>query len=309
MIQVQNLSKSFGSLQAVRSVSFEIQQGEIVGFLGPNGAGKSTTMKMITGFCVPDQGQVKIGEFDLLANPSKAKSLMGYLPESSALYVDMVVVEHLEYFAKLKGVPASQIKARIQKVCEQCGLFDVLDRTISELSKGFKQRVGLALALIHDPQVLILDEPTVGLDPNQIVEIRNLIQDVAQTKTVFISSHILSEIAATCHRVLILKSGQIVASGTPGELIGESAQQVSYKVRLKAKASQVQSSLDNLKDAVRFEVDVEQEQLVDGRLIFEKQNDQAESIFDWAVQNELKVLHLEKQTQSLENVFQNLTRE
>lgn len=307
MIKVQNLSKSFAQTKAVSQISFEIKTGEIVGFLGPNGAGKSTTMKMITGFCVPDSGSIQIGEFDLLKNPQQAKALIGYLPESSALYQDMIVYDHLVYFAKLRGVASQNQKQRIQTVCEQCGLLGVLSKRVSELSKGFKQRVGLALALIHDPQVLILDEPTVGLDPNQIVEIRSLIQNIAKTKTVFISSHILSEVAATCHRVLILKSGQIVAQGTPKDLMSESSDNVAYKVCLKASSTQMEKAVARLSGVKRVDTKSAGQNLVEAEFTFSEES--AENIFDWAVQEDFKILHLEKQKNSLESVFHKLTKD
>jgi ABC-2 type transport system ATP-binding protein len=217
-IVVENISKIYGSQKAVDDVSFTVKTGEILGFLGPNGAGKSTTMKAITCYLAPNQGDIRVGGLSIHEAPESIKRKIGYLPESNPLYVEMPVIEYLKFIAKIHGLPGDKINGRIREMVEVCGLEGEKHKKIGELSKGYRQRVGLAQALIHDPEVLVLDEPTTGLDPNQIVEIRELIRKIGREKTVILSSHILAEVEATCDRILIINKGRIVADGTSGEL-------------------------------------------------------------------------------------------
>ena len=217
-IIVENLTKRFGPQTAVDNLSFEVKTGEILGFLGPNGAGKTTTMKAITCYMAPSSGDVKVGTNSIYEDPEEIKTHIGYLPESNPLYNEMPVIDYLRFVAELQGVPAEKITDRILAMVQSCGLEGEKHKKIGELSKGYKQRVGLAQALIHDPEVLILDEPTVGLDPNQIIEIRELIKKLGKEKTVILSSHILAEVEATCDRILIINKGKIVADGTPDTL-------------------------------------------------------------------------------------------
>ncbi len=217
-VVVENLTKSFGSQKAVDSVSFSVKKGEILGFLGPNGAGKTTIMKIITCFLFPDQGNVCIGKYSIHKHAYKLRQVIGYLPEHNPLYDEMNVIDFLTFIAKIHNVPRYKITSRVLDMLKMCGLEHEKHKNIQELSKGYKQRVGLAQALIHDPEVVILDEPTTGLDPNQIVEIRELIKNTGKEKTIILSSHILDEIEATCDRVLILNKGKIVADGTSAEL-------------------------------------------------------------------------------------------
>lgn len=217
-VVVENLSKSFGFQKAVDSISFQVGKGEILGFLGPNGAGKTTTMKIITCFLFPDQGNVHIGKYSIRKNPYKMKQFIGYLPEHNPLYEEMNVIDFLIFIAKIHNIPHYKITARVLDMLRLCGLENEKHKAIFQLSKGYKQRVGLAQALIHDPEVVILDEPTTGLDPNQIVEIRELIKNIGKEKTVILSSHILAQVEATCDRVLIINKGKIVADGTSSEL-------------------------------------------------------------------------------------------
>jgi len=218
MIRVQALHKSYGSTKALKGVSFEVKRGEIVGFLGPNGAGKTTTMKILAGYMDADSGEVTVGNFDGCSQSLEVKRIIGYLPENNPLYTDMLVIDYLYYVASLYSVPAAEQESRVKSIASACGISDRLHQPIGELSKGYRQRVGIASVLVHDPDVLILDEPTVGLDPNQILEIRQLIKDLAKKKTVILCSHILSEIEATCQRVLIIHDGKIVAEGTPAQI-------------------------------------------------------------------------------------------
>ena len=220
MIEVRHLTKRFGRTTAVDDLSFDVDKREIVGFLGPNGAGKTTTMRVLSGFLSATGGEARVAGFDVRREPLEVRRRIGYLPESVPLYNDMRVIEYLTYRARLKGLSGSRLRSRRGEVMEQCDLHDVRRRPVGALSKGFRQRVGLADALIADPQVLILDEPTIGLDPNQIRQIRGVIRRLSEHRTILLSSHILSEIEMLCQRVLIIKEGRIVASDTPLALAG-----------------------------------------------------------------------------------------
>ncbi len=217
-IVIRNLTKKYGAQRAVDDISFTVKTGEILGFLGPNGAGKTTTMKAITSYLIPDEGDVLVGNYSVNKDSQEVKKNIGYLPEHNPLYLDMAVIDYLRFVAELQGVSKSKINVRILEMVDVCGLEAEKHKKINELSKGYRQRVGLAQALIHDPEVLILDEPTTGLDPNQIVEIRELIRKIGREKTVILSSHILAEVEATCDRIIIINRGKIVADGTSEEL-------------------------------------------------------------------------------------------
>jgi ABC-2 type transport system ATP-binding protein len=218
MIRIENLVKTFGAKRAVDGVSFTVERGEVLGFLGPNGAGKSTTMRMITGFMPATEGRVSVGGYDVAASPLEAKRLMGYLPENAASYPDMTVRGFLNFAAELRGLEGSARKKALTRVVELCFLASVLNQSIDTLSRGYRQRTCLAQALIHDPEVLVMDEPTEGLDPNQKHEIRNLIRELGQKKAIVFSTHILEEVDAACTRAIIIDRGRIVANGTPEEL-------------------------------------------------------------------------------------------
>ena len=218
MIRVENLVKAFGTKLAVNDVSFTVERGEVLGFLGPNGAGKSTTMRMITGFIPPTSGRITIGGYDVLQDPLPAKRLIGYLPENAPGYADMTVHGFLNFAAELRGLQGDARKKAIHRAAELCLLNNVLYQTIDTLSKGYKHRTGLAQALIHDPDILIMDEPTDGLDPNQKHDVRNLIKRMGENKAIIFSTHILEEVEAACTRVIIIDRGRIVANGTPQEL-------------------------------------------------------------------------------------------
>ena len=217
-IVVENLTKQYGVQKAVNDISFRVNTGEILGFLGPNGAGKTTTMKIITCFMAPSGGDVKVNDVSIHSNQEKIKKNIGYLPENNPLYLEMPVLEYLEFVARLQGVEKDKIEKRIMEMVVVCGLNAEKHKKIGELSKGYRQRVGLAQAMIHDPEILILDEPTTGLDPNQIIEIRKLIRHIGKEKTVILSTHILPEVEATCDRILIINNGKIVADGTSDTL-------------------------------------------------------------------------------------------
>jgi ABC-2 type transport system ATP-binding protein len=231
-IRIENLSKRYGPQTAVDRISFEVKTGEILGFLGPNGAGKSTSMKMITGYLGIGEGDVFINELSVREQGAELKKHIGYLPENNPLYLDMPVIDYLEFCAVLQGVGKANIDQRIRTMVSVCGLNAEKHKKIGELSKGYRQRVGLAQAMIHDPEILILDEPTTGLDPNQIVEIRQLIRELGKAKTVILSTHILPEVEATCDRILIINKGKIVADGTAESLRKQASGRELIKVRI-----------------------------------------------------------------------------
>ena len=218
MIEVQHITKQYGGFTAVDDVSFRVERGEILGFLGPNGAGKTTTMRILTGYMPPSEGRATVAGFDVFDQPIEAKQRTGYLPETPPLYPDMTVREYLDFVARIKGVPSRERKERVKAVMERTRVADMADRQCGKLSKGYRQRVGLAQALIHNPEVLILDEPTAGLDPKQIIDTRDLIRGLAGDHTIVLSTHILPEVAQTCQRVVIINKGRVVAVDTPDNL-------------------------------------------------------------------------------------------
>ena len=243
MIRIDNLVKSFGAKRAVDGVSFTVERGEVVGFLGPNGSGKSTTMRMVTGFYPPTSGRITVGGHDVAEAPLQAKRLIGYLPESAAAYPDMTVEGFLRFAAQMRGLEGDAQKKAIARVVELCFLDSVLHQTIDTLSKGYRHRTCLAQALIHDPQVLVLDEPTDGLDPNQKHEVRNLIRELGRSKAVIFSTHILEEVDAACTRAIIIDRGRIVAQGTPQELRALSALAGAVTLRAEGATEQALASL------------------------------------------------------------------
>ncbi len=218
MIEVENLTKYYGDRPAIDNITFRVEKGEILGFLGPNGAGKTTTMRILAGFFPPTSGIARVAGYDVVNNSIDVRRRIGYMPETIPLYKDMRVKEYLEFVAEVKGVPRKRRKSKIEKAMKECGTTEVYHRLIGKLSKGFQQRVGLAQALLHDPEVLILDEPTIGLDPKQIIEIRQLIKSLAGERTIILSTHILPEVSMTCQRVIIINEGKIIAMDTPENL-------------------------------------------------------------------------------------------
>ena len=249
MIRVTGLRKTFGTTVAVDDLSFEVKEGEVVGFLGPNGAGKSTTMRMLTTYLDPDAGEIEIAGFSVLDHPLEARKRLGYLPESAPLYEELGVVESLRYTARIRGLDGDRRDSRVDEMIATCGLSGVTHKDIGELSKGYRQRVGLAQTLIHDPQFLILDEPTTGLDPNQIVEIRELIKTIAKNKTILLSTHILPEVQSTCTRALIINRGRIVADGPPSELIADAVKSTGAVYRLLVKGASSEAIVSALRHA------------------------------------------------------------
>jgi ABC-2 type transport system ATP-binding protein len=244
MIEVSRLTKKYGELRAIDEISFKVEAGEILGFLGPNGAGKTTTMRILTGYLPPSSGTAKVSGYDVFDEALKVKTRIGYLPENTPLYGHMTVKNYLLFMAEIKGVRRGEKKLRLEQVIQKCWLEDVQHRLISHLSKGYKQRVGIAQALIHDPPVLILDEPTIGLDPNQIIQVRNMIRGLKDNHTIILSTHILPEVSMTCDRVVIISKGQLLAVDTPDNLSRRFRSK--ERVYIEAKGP-VQAILDKIK--------------------------------------------------------------
>ena len=254
-VVVENLTKSFENQKAVDSISFKAKRGEILGFLGPNGAGKTTTMKIMAGLLTPDFGNITFGDYSIWKQAGKIKSIIGYLPERNPLYDEMNVIDFLFFISKLHNIPKYKITSRVLDMIRLCGLDNDKHKQIGELSKGYRQRVGIAQALIHDPEVVILDEPTTGLDPNQIFGIRKIIKEIGEEKTVILSSHILSEIETTCDQVMIMSNGKIVANGTTSELRRKSDAEYCLKIGIKGGATtNIHEALNDLPGVLHIEI-------------------------------------------------------
>lgn len=304
MIDVERVTKLYGSFRAVDDVTFSIQKGEIVGLLGPNGAGKSTTMRMVTGFLRPSAGSIRIAGTDLQDEPKTLKRKIGYLPESAPLYGDMIVEDYLQYVAALQGVESE----RVPRTATTCGLAEVMHKNVSELSRGFRQRVGLAHALLHDPEILILDEPTSGLDPNQIIDVRSLIKEIGRTKTVVISTHILSEVEMLCDRVIIVSRGKIVADGPTAELRARYGHRAQLRVQARGcdQATLVKSlsTLEGVADCGPAEAE---QGLAAAILSIDGDADVRPEVFSAAVRSGWTLYEMSLQRNSLEDVFRSLT--
>jgi ABC-2 type transport system ATP-binding protein len=303
-ITVSNLSKVYDTQRAVDDITFEVKTGEVVGFLGPNGAGKSTTMKIITCYLTPTSGTVELDGYSIADHSEEVRRRIGYLPENNPLYLDMAIVDYLRYVAELHHMPKDQINARIREMIDICGLGRERHKNIGELSKGYRQRVGLAQALIHNPQVLILDEPTTGLDPNQIVEIRELIKQIGREKTVMLSSHILKEVETTCDRVIIINRGKLVADDTTENLKQRARGANQILVQFKSADGSAGDALLRLASAAKVvKGDLDRSWLVDAK----PGAPLAEEIFGLAVKNNWIITQLTPHQSSLEDVFRELT--
>jgi ABC-2 type transport system ATP-binding protein len=310
-IAVRNLTKLYGDQKAVDNISFDVKTGEILGFLGPNGAGKTTTMKIITCYMPPTSGKVDVDGLDNAEHSLEVRKKIGYLPEMNPLYMDMNVVDYLEYSAQLHRMKGSSLQHRLKEMVHTCGLEDVRHKDIGELSKGYRQRVGLAQAMIHDPEVLILDEPTSGLDPNQIVEIRNLIKQLGRAKTVVLSTHILSEVQATCDRVLIINEGRIVADGSPEQLQQEFQGAESLTLELKTNLTnpleQISPRLRSIGSVTGVDLLSTKDSFFKFALHVEKGNDIREALFRLAVAEGWVIIEMHRKATTLEEVFHKLT--
>ncbi len=309
MIKLKNVSKRFGSTLALDNITLTVPKGEILGFLGPNGAGKTTTMKIITSFLLPTSGEVYIGGLNALEDSLATRRMIGYLPETVPLYDDMRVYEYLKFVAEVRGLKRAEIKDKIKQVAKTCGLKEVITRPIDELSKGYRQRVGLAQAIIHSPEILILDEPTTGLDPNQIVEIRDLIKELGKEKTVIFSTHILSEVSATCDRAVIINNGKIVGEGSPAELSAQAGSKEIIYVKIRGPREQILTTLKNMKNVERVEVkDKEAEDIYGYEIEPAAGVDLREYLSMTIMKNDWSILEFNKKAVSLEEVFRELTK-
>lgn len=306
-ITISNLTKEYGQQKAIDNISFEVKTGEILGFLGPNGAGKSTTMKIITCFISPTKGDVSLNGYNIYDHSHELRRRIGYLPEDTPLYSDMSIVDYLKLSANLQNIPQDQIMQRIRKMVDLCGLGPEQHKYIGELSKGYRQRVGLAQALIHDPEVLILDEPTTGLDPNQIAEIRNLIKEIGKEKTVMLSSHILKEVEATCDRILIINKGQIVADGSTEELRSRAKGAQQLLVQFKNAGDDVPSSLAGL--ASVSEVEPVEKGHNGWKIYATPETNAQEEIFEHCVDSGWILTQMTPIESSLEDIFRELTEQ
>ncbi len=311
MVRLVGLEKRYGPTHAVKGLTFDVPKGQVVGLLGPNGAGKSTTMRILAGYLTPSAGSAFVSEIDVSQHPVEARRHVGYLPESNPLYDDMMVKEYLEYVADIRQVPADKRSARLSHAIERCGLKSVLGKDISQLSKGYRQRVGLAQAILHDPGLLILDEPTSGLDPNQILEIRALIAELSQEKTILLSTHILPEVQATCSRVLIISDGKLVADDAPDKLTAQDGGRVNLVVASRYASSIDAAAAQGVFKTVNGVSEVEPAEAegsgTAGFLLRYTGDDVRRAIFEAAVKSDLVVLEMRRQHVSLEEMFRKLT--
>lgn len=304
MIDVKNLTKQYGSRKAIDSISFTVNQGEVVGFLGPNGAGKTTTMNIMTGFIAATSGDVTINGTDIISEPEKAKSNIGYLPDTPPVYGDMRVIEYLNFVADIKGVKKGR-KEMLNHAMEQVSIGDIPRRLIKNLSRGYRQRVGLAQAMIGNPKVIIMDEPTIGLDPKQIIDMRNVIKNLAKNHTVILSSHIMQEVSAVCDRVMIINKGKIVATGTP-ETLSSGISKTNMQVRLKAEEETIRTALLEYPEITTVET-VSQAEEGTTELILGGNGDIREIIFNCMAKNNLPILNMKSTEMTLEEIFLSLT--
>ncbi len=310
MIQVENLTKYYHDLCAVDQISLDIRQGEILGLLGPNGAGKTTTLRMLTGFLQPTAGSIQVKDYNIDEHPLEIKKILGYLPESAPLYHDMLVFDYLNYVADIRQIDKGHKSDRIRQLGDLCGINNVMHQPIGELSRGYKQRVGLAHAMMNDPEILILDEPTSGLDPNQIVEIRQIIKQIGKEKTIILSTHILSEAEATCDRIVIINRGKIVADGST-ESLKESAGNKKY-IQLclhKADFKSVDTVLSPIEGITGIQRIEESDNELDVRIDCLSSVDPRAEIYQKIKQTDWVVLDFHLESQSLETIFRELTLE
>ncbi|MEE1312852.1 MAG: ABC transporter ATP-binding protein [Lachnospiraceae bacterium] len=307
MIQITNLVKKYGNKTALQGIDLTVEEGEIMGLLGPNGAGKSTTMNIMTGYISATSGEVKIDGYDVLTDPMKTKRQIGYLPEIPPLYMDMKVKEYLNFVAQLKKVKKSIRKNQIEHVMKMTEIKEYENRLIKYLSKGYKQRVGLAQALLGNPQVLILDEPTVGLDPKQIINMRRLIKDLAKEHTIILSSHILSEISAICDSVVIIDQGKVIARGTAAELEEQFTNKEALNLTVKGEQKEVEEASEDCPYFASYKLVEagEKEWMIKAEMNGE--DDERDQLFFYFAEKKIPVLNMEQETKSLEDVFLQLT--
>lgn len=309
MIEVSHIHKSFGTFRAVNDISFSIPTGQIVGLLGPNGAGKTTTMRMITGFLEPTSGTILIDGINIQENPVEVKKKIGYMPESASLYGEMIVKDYLEYIAKMQGQDPEQ---KVKELCKSCGLKEVMSKNICDLSRGNRQRVALAHALMNDPEILILDEPTSGLDPNQVEDVRAIIREIGKTRTVIISTHILSEVETLCSNIIIISDGQVVANSPTEELKAQFGHELTVKVCIEQKDSEkAKKAIEALSDVdvVTISSSTENEELSVLNISIKGNKELRPTIIETLVEQKCKVFEMSLHKNSLEDIFHVLTTE
>ncbi len=309
MIEVKNLVKRYGNYLAVDNISFTVEKGEIVGFLGPNGAGKSTTMNVMTGYLSATEGTVTINDYDIFEEPEEAKKLIGYLPEQPPVYMDMTVVEYLHFVAALKSVEKKLRRSQINKIIDETKLTEVKDRLIRHLSKGYRQRVGIAGALVGYPDLIILDEPTVGLDPKQIIEIRDLIRELSVNHTIILSSHILSEVSAVCQRIIIINKGRLIADATPEKLSEDANKNPSLKLSLKCSLDKAKEILSKVKAISEINDTEETDGICSAMIHTTEKSDIREEVFHLMADARIPIYEMKLQTLSLEDIFLKLTQD
>jgi ABC-2 type transport system ATP-binding protein len=308
MIAVENLTKKYAGVTAVDGLSFTVNRGEICGFLGPNGAGKSTTMRILSAFMPATSGKASVAGFDVFTQSEEVRKRIGYMPENNPLYPEMRVTEYLGYRAALKGVPRGKRKSRVDEVLQLCGLTDVRRRIVGQLSKGYRQRVGLADSLVHDPDLLVLDEPTIGLDPNQIRQVRQLIKDLGKRHTILISTHILPEVEMTCNRVIIINKGKIVASDTPEGLTRLLEGGGTVKAELRGDRAAIERELGALSGVKNVAIEPADNNFLRVTVYAPPKSDVRAHIFEKAVANKWTLRELTRVRQTLEDVFAFITR-
>jgi ABC-2 type transport system ATP-binding protein len=309
MIEVDNLVKRYGQLPVIHNVTFRVEKGEILGFLGPNGAGKSTTMKIISCFMPQTTGTVKVSGLDTTKDSLKIREKLGYLPENCPLYLDMTVNEYLRFVAEAKKVPAREIKAKMAKAMDSTGISQVSHKVIAKLSKGYRQRVGLAQALVNDPEVLILDEPTVGLDPKQIIEIRELIKNMAGERTVILSTHILPEVSVTCQRVVIINKGRVIAEDTPHNLTKNLSKSIEIHLKVEGPEAQIKKTLEQVKGVQNIKFNQETSNINNFIIEVNKENDIRKELAATVVKNDWGLYEMHQKDVSLEDIFLQLVTE
>lgn len=307
MIEISQLTKHFGEIKAVDNISFKVNQGEILGFLGPNGAGKTTTMNIITGYLSATSGKVTVNGFDILEQPIEAKKTIGYLPEQPPLYLDMTVLEYMKFICALKSVPKKEVIRQIAEIMRLVQISDVSDRVISNLSKGYRQRVGIAQALVGNPEVLVLDEPTAGLDPKQIIEIRNLIKMLSANHTIILSSHILPEVQAVCDRVVIINEGRIAAIDTPDALSHRLAGKSKLSLTFEGPYKQAAIQLSAVKGIEKVESVSEKDKIQKVEITVDQKTDVRKQIFYTMASNSWPILEFCPLDPTLEDIFLRVT--
>lgn len=309
MIKVENISKKYGDHYAVKDLSFEIEKGYVYGFLGPNGAGKSTSMNIMTGYIASTEGKVSVGGYDITKEADKAKKMIGYLPEIPPLYQDMTVIEYLSFVAELKAVAKSERKEQVETVMKKTFIIDMKNRLIKNLSKGYKQRVGLAQAMLGNPEIIILDEPTVGLDPKQIIEIRELIRELKKEHTVILSSHILSEVEEVCDRFIIIAKGNLIASGTREELMSTLGGKGTIELTVKGSKNRLKEIIDSVKGVSRAVYTIVSNGCVDCTIYYSEGAEIRDELFEKLSHNNMPIYKLNPVKKSLEDIFLEITDE